>query len=323
MPDKNLQLLQRRESRLTRQFREDVLLGLAGAQKQLPCKYFYDQRGSQLFDRICTLDDYYLTDAELTITRQYADQIAGQIGPNCQLIEYGSGSGIKTEILLDCLIDPAAYVPVDISNKHLKKTAARLSRKYPDLQIRPVCVDFARSFRVPECDCRVGRRVIYFPGSTIGNFVTDQAQRLLTSMASVCGSGGGLVIGADLKKDVAILEAAYNDGPGVTAQFNLNLLHRINRELSADFQLDQFRHRAVYNAVESRIEMYLVSRCSQTVTVGERRFEFHSGETICTEYSHKYDIESFRALASGAGWRVEHVWTDPKHLFSVQYLVAR
>ena len=302
------------------EFRHHVLQGLARDRKRLSSKYLYDQRGSELFDRICEVDEYYPTRTELRITQDNAKEMAAMIGPRCLLIEFGSGSSVKTRILLDELEDAAAYVPVDISAEHLLTSAKDLANDYPGLRVLPVCADFTQPFDLPECPSDVGRRVVYFPGSTIGNFTPEQADKCLALAADLCGTGGGLLIGVDLKKDRETLEAAYNDAEGVTAEFNLNLLARINRELDADFSKDQFEHKAVYDEKNGRIESYLVSLCEQEVTVDETVVSFNEGESILTEYSHKYSLADFQVVASVAGFSVRKVWTDARSLFSVQYL---
>jgi dimethylhistidine N-methyltransferase len=246
--------------------------------------------------------------------------MAGRLGPGCALIEYGSGSSLKTRLLLDRLERPVAYVPVDISGEHLLLSARRLARAYPDLEVVPVCADFTRPFPLPPLRQEPRRRVVYFSGSTIGNFGSAEATDLLAGIARLCGPGGGLLIGVDLKKGRAVLEAAYNDRRRVTAAFNLNLLARLNRELGADFDLSRFRHRAFYNPGPGRVEMHLVSQAAQTVHVGGAAFDLAEGETICTEYSYKYGLDDFRELAARAGLTLEQVWTDEKGLFSVQYL---
>jgi dimethylhistidine N-methyltransferase len=301
-------------------FLREVLAGLARPHKQLPCKYFYDERGSRLFDEICDLEEYYLTRCELAILRRHAGEMAVRLGPGCALIEYGSGSSLKTRLLLDRLGRPAAYVPVDISGEHLLRSARRLARAYPGLEVAPVCADFTRPFPLPPLRQEPRRRVVYFSGSTIGNFGPSEAADLLAGIARLCGPGGGLLIGVDLKKDRATLEAAYDDRRGVTAAFNLNLLARINRELGADFELSRFRHHAFYNEGPGRVEMHLVSLGAQTVRVGGAAFDLADGETICTEYSYKYGSDEFRDLAAHAGLSLGRVWTDENGLFSVQYL---
>lgn len=301
-------------------FRADVLRGLARADKALPCKYFYDEAGSQLFERICALPEYYPARTELAILRRHSPEMAELLGPHCLLLEYGSGSSTKTRLLLDHLDQPAGYVPIDISREHLRASARALAHDYANLEVRPVCADFTAPLTLPAPSRDARRRVIYFPGSTIGNFVPTAAAALLAATARLCGAGGGLLLGADLKKEPRLLQAAYNDRQGVTAAFNLNLLVRINRELGADFQIDQFWHHALYNPSAGRIEMYLVSRMAQQVTVAERAFLFNEGEPICTEYSHKYSLEDLRAMAQGAGFVVERVWMDELKYFGVLYL---
>ena len=304
-----------------KQFRADVLDGLRKPAKELPCKYFYDEHGSKLFDAICELDEYYLTRTELAIMREQAAAMAAAIGPRALLIEFGSGSSLKTRLLLDELDRPAAYVPVDISGSHLAASARRLAEQYPGIDIRPVCADFTGPLELPECETPK-RRVVYFPGSTIGNFGPADARRLLRHIRGVCGSGGGLLVGIDLKKDVGILEAAYNDRAGVTAEFNLNVLRRINRELGADFRLDAFAHRAFYNAGHGRVEMHLVSRERQTVHVGGVAIPFAAGETIHTECSYKYAVDEFCGLAAAAELKRTRLWTDREELFAVMLFEA-
>ncbi len=306
---------------VTATFFQDVVSGLSADNKRLPCKYFYDRRGSKLFDEICRLEEYYLTRSELAIMRRFAPEMAAQIGPGVMLVEYGSGSSVKTRLLLDRLEDPVAYVPVDISCRHLQQSATELSHIYPRIEVLPVCADFTEEFDLPKSNRKPTHAAVYFPGSTIGNFQPDGAVLLLGSIADLCGTGGGLLIGIDLKKDVRTIEAAYNDTQGVTAEFNLNLLHRINHELGADFQLDQFRHRAIYNAEYGRVEMHLVSRQEQAVSIGEHTFDFAADETICTEYSHKYTIDEFEAIAADAGLSLHRHWTDSQRNFAVLHFV--
>lgn len=300
-------------------FRAEVMEGLRRSQKTLPCKCLYDQRGSQLFDQICQLDEYYPTRTELTIMRENIEDMAAILGPNCRLVEYGSGSSLKTRLLLDHLPDLAAYVPVDISKEHLIETACSLKEDYPDVDILPVCADFTKPFEIPECEQPADQTVTYFPGSTIGNFSPSEAIGLLKEIA-VHSKGGGLLIGVDMKKDPAVLKKAYDDSEGVTAAFNLNLLEHINRELNADFDVDQFEHEAIYNAEYGRIEMHLVSQDEQSVKLGDETIKFKKGESIHTENSHKFSLEDFRGVAAEAGLQVEKVWLDNNRLFSVQFL---
>ncbi len=304
------------------EFRADVLRGLSAPARELPCKYFYDEAGSGLFERITELEEYYLTRTELAIMRQHAADMAGLLGPRCLLIEYGSGSSTKTRLLLDRLREPAGYVPIDVSAEPLRRAAGAIAAAYPHVEVLPLCADFTRPPELPVPRRQPARRVVYFPGSTIGNFTPDEAVALLRRTAALCGRGGGLLLGADLVKDARVLEAAYNDRLGVTAAFNLNLLVRINRELGADCAIDQFAHRAVYNADASRIEMYLVSRRAQRVHVGGAEFAFAAGEAIRTEYSYKYRLRDLQEIAAAAGFEVERFWTDEREYFSVHYLTV-
>jgi dimethylhistidine N-methyltransferase len=301
-------------------FRADVLNGLRKRHKTLPCKYFYDARGSKLFDAICELPEYYPTRTELGILRQRAGEMARQLGPKVALIEFGSGSSIKTRLVLDALDHPAAYLPVDISREHLLDAAAKLAADYRQLSVRPVCADFTRTVTLPD-DLPIGaRRVIYFPGSTIGNFSPRPARRLLRRMARLVGGGGGVLIGIDLKKEPQTLEAAYDDAAGVTAAFNMNLLERINRELEGSFELDAFRHHALYNPRFGRVEMHLISQRRQTVAVAGDRIDFAEGEGVHTESSYKFTIRGFAKLASAAGLTLREVWTDARRWFGVLLL---
>jgi dimethylhistidine N-methyltransferase len=301
---------------------DDVLSGLRQPAKTLPCKLFYDERGSRLFEEICELEEYYPTRTEVGILTAHADEMAALIGARCRLVELGSGSSTKTRILLDHLDDPVAYVPIDISKTALLEASASLAAAYPSLEVLAVCADYTQDFQLPEPREPAARTVCFFPGSTIGNLVPAEAEGFLRRIAGWCGPGSGLLIGVDLRKDRAILEPAYDDAKGVTAAFNLNLLERINRELDADFEVDAFRHRALYDEEEGRIEMHLVSRRPQTVRVRGRVIRFAEGEAITTEYSYKYRIEDFHRLAGRAGFAAARVWTDERRLFSVHYLTT-
>jgi dimethylhistidine N-methyltransferase len=302
-------------------FLDDVLHGLRQQRKCLPCKYLYDEAGSRLFDRICELDEYYLTRTELAVMQENARDVARRLGDRVLLVEYGSGSSVKTRLLLDHLAAPAGYVPVDISREHLEASAARLARAYPQVEVLAVCADFTGKFDLPEPSQQAAHTVVYFPGSTIGNFEPNDAAVVLRRIADLCGPGGGLLIGVDLKKDARTIEAAYNDSQGVTAEFNLNVLCRINRELGADFRVDRFRHSAVYSAPRGRVELGLVSRCRQSATVADEVFWFDEGEEIRTEYSHKYTVDEFREIAGRARWTLDTYWTDPERRFAVLYFV--
>lgn len=303
-------------------FYQDVVRGLAARDKSLPCKYLYDERGSQLFDRICETEEYYPTRTELAIMQQHADPIADQLDEAVMLVEYGSGSSLKTRILLDALHQPAAYVPVDISEEHLLKTAVELQSVYPGLDVLPVVADFTQPFQLPESERPASHVALYFPGSTIGNFTAQAAGRLLQRMAELLGRGGGLLIGIDLQKEPAVIEAAYNDRQGITAEFNMNLLQRINSELGANFDVSQFTHRAVYNSQAARVEISLVSQSDQVVQLGECEFHFEPGEELLTEYSHKYTIAGFAEFAAKYGFALHRAWTDPREYFAVLHLVV-
>jgi dimethylhistidine N-methyltransferase len=304
-------------------FLGEVVAGLSRAypSRALPTAYLYDERGSQLFDEICELEEYYPTRTELALMEAKIDEMAAAIGPRALLVEYGSGSSIKTQILLEHLIEPVGYVPVDISREHLLASAEKIAAQHPGLEVLPVCADFTQPFDVPTPQAEPERRVIYFPGSTVGNFLPEHAVALMTTMADEVGPDGGLLIGVDLRKDKVKLEAAYDDAKGVTAEFNLNLLRRINRELGGDFDLSGYEHEAVYDESNGRIEMRLVSLRDQTVHVGGHAFELRAGERVHTEYSHKYTIGGFAELARRAGFAQRNVWVDDANLFSVHYYV--
>jgi dimethylhistidine N-methyltransferase len=303
-------------------FLREVLHGMSRPNKSLPCKYFYDPIGSALFEEICTLEEYYPTRSELDILQRHGPAIAESLGSRVALIEYGSGSSKKTRLLLDCLHEPAGYLPVDINGPQVRQTAAQLALHYPQLEVHPVEADFTHAFELPDLRRPPARHVVYFSGSTIGNFDPPAARALLTGIARLCGRGGGLLLAVDLKKDPRILHAAYNDRRGVTAAFNRNLLARINRELDADFALDRYDHYAFYNPLAGRIEMHLLSQTEQTVRIGESTFVMATGESICTEHSYKYNLRDCERLAEAAGMRVRAVWLDEAGLFGVQYLSA-
>lgn len=300
----------------------DALEGLRKSPKQLSPVWFYDEEGSLLFDSICELPEYYLTRTETQIMMRHAKEMAQVIGPRAALIEFGSGSSDKTRILLDKLDSPACYVPIDISRDYLFETAGLLARDYPTLRITPVCADFTQAFDLPVHIAAAHRRVVYFPGSTLGNFETEAAQRVLTTMREIIGRNGAVLIGIDLRKDPRELKRAYNDSAGVTAEFNLNALRHINRELGTDFDVDAFEHSALWVENMSRIEMHLVSTRDQDVHVGDETIHIRRGEHLRTECCHKYTLEGFAELAATADLAVTHVWTDPARKFSVQMLEA-
>jgi dimethylhistidine N-methyltransferase len=303
-------------------FFAEVLSGLRKPQKELPSKYFYDEYGSQLFQRICTLEEYYIMRTEASIMETYLEEMVELIGPRALLIEYGSGDCTKVRLLLDHLHDTVAYVPIDISHEQLLRVAKELDSYYPALEVLPVCADYMSEFVLPVPKQASDRSVVYFPGSTIGNFDPVPAKHFLEHIARVCGPGGALLIGVDLKKNPAVLHSAYNDDAGITAAFNLNLLRRINDELDCDFQLDWFEHYAFYNPRESRVEMHLVSQREQAVHLGKATISLARGESIWTESSYKFSIDEFQQMAATAGLEVERVWTDEQQWFSVQYLVV-
>ena len=299
----------------------ELIEGLSQPQKTISPKYFYDENGSQLFEQITELPEYYLTDAELEIMRERVDEMATLIGKQASLIEFGSGSSLKTRILLEHLDELAAYVPVDISEDHLYASAMSIRGEFPDVPVHPVVADFTKSFQLPTPDVMPVKNVVYFPGSTIGNFEYEDALELLRVMHAEAGEGGALLIGVDLQKDSDIIDAAYNDPQGVTAEFNLNMLRHLNNEFDANFDLDAFEHRAEYDEDEGRVVLELVSQEDQTFEVGDAEFDIAEGEAILTEYSHKYTLDGFAGMARKAGFEVAHVWTDAEGLFSVQYCV--
>jgi len=301
-----------------RELRE-IIDGLQQPEKMISPKYFYDERGSQLFDQITALPEYYQTVTELGIMRENIAEITALIGPQASLVEYGSGSSLKTRVLLEHLVDLAVYVPVDISEDHLLASAQQIRSELPDVEVLPVVADFTKQFALPDPTVMPSRNVVYFPGSTIGNFTDDGARELLRVMHHEAGASGAMLIGVDLQKDPAVIERAYNDSSGVTAEFNLNMLRHLNREYGSDFDLQSWSHNAQYNETEGRIEMRLISSAMQTVNIGQKAVVFNKGEAILTEYSHKYTLGGFAAMAEQAGFEVARVWTDVGKLFSVQF----
>jgi dimethylhistidine N-methyltransferase len=297
-----------------------VQRGLRSQPKRLPSWLFYDEQGSALFERICEQPEYYLTRAEIALLDAHAGEIADVLGPDVRLVEYGSGHAIKTRLLLGHLDAPVAWVPIELSTEALRHGMQQMEKHFPDLPIQPLPVDFTRPLRLPVPPRAPRRTVVYFPGSTIGNFDEREAAQLLRKMRSEMGDNGGILVGADLKKDRATLEAAYNDRAGVTAEFTLNMLARLNRELGCNFELGGFRHRSHYNAMVGRIETHILSSREQRVRVGRLQVLFREDEAMLVEYSCKYSLEDFAALAAVAGLAVQHVWLDPQGLFSLQYL---
>jgi len=294
-----------------------IIKGLGQAQKTLSPKYFYDAAGSKLFEQITALPEYYLTGTELRIMREHVREMTELCGAQARLIEFGAGSSLKTRVLLRHLVDVAAYVPVDISADHLLESQRRIRAEFADVEVLPVATDFTQPFDLPEPRTAPRRNIIYFPGSTIGNFEDEDAIAFLEVMHDEAGENGALLIGVDLQKDPAVIEAAYNDEAGVTAAFNLNMLRHLNREFGTDFDVESFSHRASYDPQGGRIVMELLSKRQQSVRIGETRIDFDKDEPVITEYSHKYTLDGFAELASEAGFRVDKVWTDPDQWFSV------
>lgn len=302
------------------EFFGDVVAGLALRPRRIPSKYFYDAAGSALFERICETPEYYLTRAELELMRMHGSDIAAHLGANVQLVEFGSGAGVKTRLLLEALDHPVCYTPVEISEAALASSCAALMRDFPDLEIHPCNADFTRLHRLPAASMRSSRRVVYFAGSTLGNFEEREAIKLLANMREIAGTQGAVLVGVDLKKDPAIIEAAYNDAEGVTAAFTLNLLTRINRELGSDFEVSAFGHRARYNRILGRIETQIVSRRPQRVHLDRRSFDFCRDEAIEVEISCKYDHADVQCMAQSAALSVQAIWTDQNQWFALVLL---
>jgi dimethylhistidine N-methyltransferase len=310
------------KTRQAESFRADVIAGLSAPRKTLPSRWLYDDLGCELFEQITGLDEYYPTRTETAILRENSAEIAGFCGANAAVIEYGAGAGIKTEILLDALREPCRYLPLDIAGDFLRATTNRLGMRFPDLAIWPIVADFTEDFDVSRQLSGVDNKVGFFPGSTIGNLDSPATNAFLRRVRRHVGSAGKAIIGVDLKKDIKTLVAAYDDREGVTARFNLNLLTRINRELSGEFLLDCFLHRALWNAHTSAIEMHLISLRDQRIAVGRHSFDFFNGETIHTESSRKYDIKEFARIVARQGWTLRKIWKDEEELFGVLGLQA-
>jgi dimethylhistidine N-methyltransferase len=300
-------------------FRTAVLEGLRRADKRIPCKYLYDARGSMLFERICTLPEYYLTRTEIRLLARHAADIAALVGPRCRIVEFGAGSSRKIRLLLAALDRPAAYLPVDVSRDYLTAQAARLSNDYPHMTVTPVVADFLGDITLPPSGGH-GRTLGFFPGSTIGNLPPAEARAFLARSRRLIGDDGLMVVGVDLCKPAALLEPAYDDSAGVTAAFTLNLLARINRELDGGFDLDGFRHSARWDPGRGCVLIHLVSRRDQEVAVAGERVRFHEGERIHIEDSHKYSVAGFHTLARDAGYQPAAVWVDDQRLFSLHGL---
>jgi dimethylhistidine N-methyltransferase len=300
--------------------RNEVLSGLRGSPKTLPPKFFYDARGAALFEEICTLPEYYLTRSELSILEAHAAEMAALAGPDCAMIEYGSGAGTKARLILDALENPRAYVPVDISRAQLNEVSAELSQAYPQIAVHPVWADYTSRFQLPSLPDETRGKLAFFPGSTIGNFHPQEAAAFLSRVRHVLGHDGSMILGVDRVKDVDELNAAYNDSRGVTAEFNLNMLDRLNHDVGADFDTSSFEHVAFFNSNASRIEMHLRSRIDQTVCVAAEAIHFSAGETIWTESSYKYDRTGLDGLVGAGGFRIVNLWSEPADKFWVAYL---
>jgi dimethylhistidine N-methyltransferase len=302
--------------------RREVLRGLLQANKELPCKLFYDERGSALFEQICELEEYYLTRTEIAILERHATEVAAAIGPRVLLIEFGSGNSRKTHLLLDQLVEPVAYLPIDLSREQLLRSAEAVAQAYPRIEVHPLVTDYTQELSLPHLSSKFARRVAFFPGSSIGNFLPEQAAEFMRCLPRLLGPDGGLLVGVDLPKDPDRLHRAYNDRAGVTAEFNRNILVHVNHRLGADFRPEAFLHLARYDQQLGRIEMYLISQSEQQVHIGDLCIRLGPGERILTEVSYKHSLERFAGIARQAGLKVERVWTDPQQDFSLQWLTA-
>ena len=300
----------------------EVLEGLRKKDKELPCKLFYDEKGSALFDEICLQDEYYPTRTEIGIMQNYIGEITAALGENVLLAELGSGSSIKTRLLLDHMQNLNGYVPIDISTEYLFDVAGILKENYPFTDIIPLAADYTKDFELPAAGNVKSKTIFYFPGSTIGNFSPGEAKKFMKRLSKKINGGGGILIGVDLIKNTAILEKAYNDAAGITAEFNLNILRHLNDSINTNFDLNNFKHYAFFNEKESRIEMHLISKEDQQVTLESTQINFKKGEHIITEYSYKYSLISFKDLVS-EDYIISNVWCDKNNLFSVQYLRAK
>jgi len=299
-------------------FLSDVMAGLQASPRRISSKYFYDADGSDLFEQICELEEYYVTRTELGVLQEFGSQMAAAMGANTVVVEFGSGSAVKTEILLSHLESPRAWVPVDISESALQASEVRMNQAFPGLEVSTVHADFTQSFALPNFDG--GRQFVFYPGSTIGNFGPVEVSRFLSRVREMVGEEGGMLIGVDLKKSAAILHSAYNDSKGVTAAFNKNLLIRMQNRLAAEVDVDAFEHYAFFNPCEGRIEMHLVASKPTRIVVENHVFEFVSGDSILTEFSYKYSKPQFESVAKSCGFSVENYWTDENEYFGVWLL---
>jgi dimethylhistidine N-methyltransferase len=303
-------------------FRQAVLAGLAQTPKRLPSRFIYDERGSHLFEAILEVPEYYIPRVEIALLRAHGAEFAALAGPRAYVVDYGSGSGRKARLLLDALQEPAVYAPIDISREHLLAAAEALAADYPRIEVHAICADFLRPFTLPTPKAAaVGKRIGFFPGSTIGNMTHTQRTQFLSAARSML-AGGGFIVGVDLKKDPAVLRAAYNDAKGASAAFNTNILVRANSELGADFDLAAFRHSAEYDVGRGRMEIGIESLRAQTAHVGDAAFKFDAGEVIVTQYAYKFTVEEFAAAAAAAGFAPREVWTDADRMFSLHFLRA-
>ena len=299
--------------------REEVLRGLLSEPKYIPTFYHYDERGSQLFDRITTLPEYYLTRLDIEILKSFGAEIAQVIGPRCEIVEFGSGMNEKTLILLETLQQPSAYIPMDISLAPLLELAREIARRFPQIKVLPVCADYNHELQLPTTEGSQ-RSVVYFPGSTIGNFEVGEAVAFMRRCRELVGLSGGMLVGVDLRKDRSIIQPAYDDSAGVTREFGMNVLHRLARDFHTKVPLENFHHISPYNEEEGRIESYVVCDRDTVLTLNGEQIAIAAGERILTEYSYKFSLEQFAALAEQAGFRVDQVWTDPRGWFSYQWL---
>jgi len=307
------------------QFLQDIVDGLSQPRKTLPCKYFYDERGSALFDQICKTPEYYHTRTELAILDEVLPVVAGMIGPNADILEFGSGAGIKIRKLIDALTTPRSYTPIDISEEILLSSSVALQHSYPELEIHPIVADYLAPIELPAMfsDVTGHQKLVFFPGSTISNFDQVDAMHFLKHIRSLLSAGDALLIGVDLVKPIPLLLAAYNDSQGITAAFNKNILQRIKNRYQTNIDTNQFLHHAGYNAAKHRIEMHLVSKVAQSIDIEGQRFSFAAKESIHTENSYKYSIDSFRMMGLNAGFHATECFTDAQNLFSVHYLTAK
>jgi len=304
-------------------FKAEIIAGLKHTPKRIQSKFFYDERGSRLFEEITLLEEYYLTRVEIEILQKYLSEMAALIGPKAVVIEFGTGAGVKTRMLIEALDKPKSFIPIDISREQLNEASRELAARFPSLDIRPVCADYTSTIAIPLDSETAGKKIVFFPGSTIGNFTPEEAVGFLRQVAKLAGPDGALLIGFDRNKSTKVLEDAYNDNLGITAKFNLNLIHRINREFAVNIPVENFDHFAFFNNDESRIEMHLISRVEQTLMLGGEEIHLGAGEHIITEYSYKYSSPAFQGLLGSSGFVVQARWTDSNGYFEVCYCITK